>query len=160
MELSAVTFLLNWWWERAIIMWGLETAVALKWPWNKVKPYLGLWKRILTTLFFCPDSCIFLFRGECKQKHTLGGLPISELAVSSKPLIRYGSMLTQHLWIKKNQKPKDLRNWLRKLLIQATSHVQKDPTQSAHSKEPDEGPRGLESWDLSQRSWDRCCFLW
>lgn len=57
----------------------------------------------------------------------------------SKPLISYGSMLAQQVWITIIKKK--LRNWLREVLIQAMPHVQKDSTQSAHSEEPDKSQR-------------------
>lgn len=116
---------LNWLWERAIIMWGFETAVVIKWPWNKVESYLGLWKSILTTPFSALIHAYFYFGESVKQKHTLWGLPISELAVPSKPLIRYGSMLAQQLWIKKKRKGKEKYKDLRELSEKTadTGHV-------------------------------------
>lgn len=86
-----------------------------------------------TNSFPALDSCTFLFRGE--QKRTLGGLPIAQQTFD-RPWKHACSAVMDNNNIKKT-----LRNWLREVLIQAMSHVQKDSTQSAHSEEPDKSQR-------------------
>lgn len=82
--------------------------MSMKWCRN-ISGSVGGWM-LKQSPFFCTDSCTFLFREACKQKDTLGGLPISELAVPSKPLIRYASMLAQQLWMggKKRERCEEL----------------------------------------------------
>lgn len=125
---------LKWLWERAIIMWDLVTAVALKWPWNKVKAYLGLRKRILTHPPFSALIHAHFYLGKSVSRNTHW----EDLSCAQQTFDQVRKHACSAVMDKKR-----FKELAEKLLIQATSHVKKDPAQSAHSQEPDKRDRGF-----------------
>lgn len=134
-------------------MWDMETSMAQKSPWNKVKAHLGLWSRIPTQTPFLHWIPAHFYLEESRSTHW------EDFLLPSKPLISYGSMLAQQLWIIVIKK-KEVKELAERSADSGHVSCPERPDTISTFRGTRKESEGLESWDWSQQSRDRCCFLW